>query len=184
MLPVVINFVLFQTVWAISLTGVVYGYPWWGLASLVVFISWHLLTAGTARADLLLALTAVGVGLMVDTLFIQTGLIRYEGRLLYSGIAPLWILGLWANFGLTMNGCMGWLRQRKRLASVLALFFGPLSYYFGIELGAATVRGSAWLLYISIGIAWAIALPVLLELAVRYARRFPPPEQPVAGPTR
>ncbi|MEE4184175.1 MAG: DUF2878 domain-containing protein [Gammaproteobacteria bacterium] len=175
MLPVILNLVFFKLVWAASLAGVVYGYAWWGLGALCCFMIWHGATVPTARADFVLAITAVAIGLVLDTAYVRSGLISYEGNMLWSGAAPLWILALWANFALTMNGCMRWLQTRKPLAAALAFIFGPLSYYGGIALGTATVTGEQWLLFAVIGLAWAVALPLLLSLAVRYADRFSTP---------
>ncbi|MBT8421928.1 MAG: DUF2878 domain-containing protein [Gammaproteobacteria bacterium] len=168
------NLVFFKIVWAASLAGVVIGYAWAGLAMLVLFAGWHARTAPTARADFVLAGIAVIVGLTLDTLYVRAGLIAFEGNLLWNDAAPLWILALWANFALTMNGCLGWLRQRRALAAGLAFVFGPLGYYGGITLGTARVTGDAWVLYLAIGITWAVALPLLLFLASRLSETLHP----------
>ncbi len=171
---IVSNLVFFKIVWAVSLAGVVFGYAWAGLAMLVIFMGWHARTAPTARADFMLAAIAVLVGLGLDTLYVQAGLIVYKGELLWSGAAPLWILALWANFALTMNGCLGWLRQRRALAAALAFVCGPLSYYGGIALGTATVTGDRIVLFGAIGLAWAVALPLLLSLATQFSQNLHP----------
>lgn len=172
MFPVLINLVFFKLVWAASLVGVVLGYAWLGLVVLATFVTWHARSAATAKADFVLAAVAVAIGLLLDSLYVRAGLIVYAGELVWHGAAPLWILALWANFALTMNGCLGWLRQRKRLAAVLAFVFGPLSYYGGISLGTATITGEDWVLFLAIGLAWAVTLPLLLYLAERLAQRF------------
>lgn len=166
---IVSNLVFFKVVWMASLAGVVLGYAWLGLAMLAVFMAWHAGTSPTARADFLLAVVAVCLGLLLDTLYVRAGLIIYEGELLWQDAAPLWILALWANFALTMNGCLGWLRNRRMLAAALAFICGPLSYYGGITLGTATVTGDQVVLFGLIGLAWAIALPLLLTLANKFS---------------
>lgn len=171
---IITNLVFFKVVWAASLIGVVMGYAWAGLAMLSLFIAWHARTAPTARADFVLAGIAVIIGLALDTLYVRAGLIAYEGNLFWSNAAPIWILALWANFALTMNGCLGWLRQRRVLAAALAFVCGPLSYYGGIALGTATVTGESWLLFGAIGVAWAVALPMLLALATRLSATLHP----------
>lgn len=171
---IVTNLVFFKIVWAASLFGVVLGYAWAGLAMLALFVAWHAHAAPTARADFVLAGIAVVIGLALDTLYVRAGLIAYEGNLLWSNAAPIWILALWANFALTMNGCLGWLRQRRVLAAALAFVCGPLSYYGGIALGTATITGDRWMLFAAIGVAWAVALPLLLALATRLSETLHP----------
>ncbi|MGI9291390.1 MAG: DUF2878 domain-containing protein [Gammaproteobacteria bacterium] len=173
-MPIILNLVLFKIVWAMSLAGVVIGYAWLGAAGLVAFMTWHAKTVRTAKADFYLAGVAVLVGLFLDTLYLQSGLIIYQGQTPWSGMAPVWILALWANFALTMNGCMAWLQQRKWLAALLSFIFGPLGYYGGIKLGTATINDNQWLLFFIIGVAWAVAVPLLLTLAARFANRFHP----------
>ena len=177
-----LNFVLFQLVWALSLYGVVIGYAWLGPLSLVGFVIIHAATSRTAKADFAVAVIAVPIGLTLDTLYIRSGLIAYNGELLWSGAAPLWILALWANFALTLNGCLGWLRERLKLAAVLGFVGGPLSYYGGIAVGTATVSGDSALLFGIIGVAWAIVVPFLLWLALQFAERWHPLPTPVISP--
>ncbi len=175
---IISNLLFFKVVWVASLAGVVFGYAWLGLAMLVLFAAWHAGTSPTARADFVLASVAVFMGLLLDTLYIKAGLIVYRGELLWNGAAPLWILALWANFALTMNGCLGWLRERRMLAAALAFVCGPLSYYGGIALGTAKVTGDQVVLFGTIGLAWAVAVPVLLTLAARLSADLHPEAQP------
>jgi len=162
-----INFLLFQAVYTLSLLGVINNVAWIGGLGLAAFVIWHARTAKAAKTDFLLAGIAVVVGLSLDTLYMRSGLIAYEGQLLWSGIAPLWILVLWANFALTLGGCLSWLRGRLALAALLASTGGPLSYYAGIRLGTATVSGDPLLLFSVISITWGIAVPALLWLSMQ-----------------
>lgn len=158
---------LFQVVYTLSLVGVVNNVAWIGGIGLIAFALWHACTATAAKTDFLLAGIAVILGLSLDTLYMRSGLIAYEGQLFWSGIAPLWILVLWANFALTLGGCLSWLRGRLALAALLASTGGPLSYYAGIQLGTATVSGDPLLLFSVISITWGIAVPALLWLSMQ-----------------
>ncbi len=168
------NLFFFKAVWAASLAGVVFGYEWSGLVMLTFFVAWHARKSPTARADFLLAAIAMSIGLVLDTLYIRAGLIVYEGSSLWHSFAPLWILGLWVNFALTMNGCLGWLQQRRMLAGVLSAICGPASYYGGIALGTARVTGDPAILFTAIGLAWAVAVPLLLTMSAHLALTFHP----------
>ena len=172
------NLVLFKVVWALSLYGVISNWPSLGPLALIAFVLCHAWLAPTVKADFMVAMIAMAVGLLLDTLYLRVGLIAYNGNEFWSGAAPLWIIALWANFALTMNGCLAWLQDRRWLASFLAFISGPLSYVGGIALGVATVTGDAWLLYATIGIAWAITVPVLLSTATQFSRRFHPELHP------
>jgi len=172
------NLLFFKLVWLASLLGVAAGYAWLGILTLTLFITWHAATAPTARADFAIALTAMLVGVLLDSLYVSSGLIAYKGELIWSDGAPLWILALWANFALTFNGCLQWLKERRMLAAGLAMVCGPLSYYGGIRLGTATVTGNDIALYALIGLGWSVAVPLLLWLLSRYEKKLRP-EEPV-----
>jgi tetrahydromethanopterin S-methyltransferase subunit D len=78
---------------------------------------------------------------------------------------------LWVNLATTMNVSMAWLRGRYALGAVFGAIGGPLAYYSGAKLGAMTrlpePGGLLW-----IGVAWAIALPLLYGAARKINERF------------
>ena len=167
-----INFLLFQSVYTLSLVGVMNDVSWLGSVALAAFALWHACTASTAKTDFLIAGIAMFVGFLLDTLYIRSGLITYSGSFLWSGVAPVWIVALWANFALTFNGCLRWLRSRLWLAAILACIGSPLSYYAGIRLGTAAIAGDALLLFGLIALTWGIAVPALLWLSAQVEREM------------
>ena len=162
-----INFLFFQSVYTLSLVGVINNAAWLGCLGLAAFAIWHARTTTAPNTDFLLAGIAVIIGASLDTLYMRSGLITYNGELLWSGVAPLWILVLWANFALTLGGCLSWLRDRLPLAALLACTGAPLSYYGGIRMGTAAISGDPVLLFSVISITWGIAVPLLLWMSAQ-----------------
>ena len=80
------------------------------------------------------------------------------------GGVPVWILVLWAAFGTTLNGCLGWLRQKLALAAILGGLLGPLSWYGGVRLGALEIPDPAKG-YLVLGLGWFMLMPVLSWIA-------------------
>lgn len=78
----------------------------------------------------------------------------------FNGIGwpmPLWLIGLWLMFPLTLNHSLAWLAQRP-LWQVLAGIFGAGgSYLGGAALGAAQLSGPSWWL---IPLGWGLWLPL------------------------
>jgi hypothetical protein len=72
------------------------------------------------------------------------------------------------SFALTMNGCLNWLHGRYILAAVLGFLGGPLSYFGGIKLGAATADSLVPVLLV-VAFCYALITPLLLLLAGRLA---------------
>jgi len=159
------NFIFFKVVWALSLVGVSIGSPWLGAAGLCLFIIWHSRTSTHAPADFLLAAFAVVLGTLIDTVNIHTNVLVYEEAWPSEKLAPFWIMVLWANFALLMNGGLRWLQGKYLLAAAIGAFVGPLGYILGVRLGTASYASTKFEFALVTGTAWAIALPLLLFLA-------------------
>ncbi len=160
----IVNLLLFQGVWFLAILGAAAGNGWIGAAGLGIFVIVHHLTSPTAKADCQLALLACLIGAFAETTLVQTHLVSYASNTPFSGFAPVWLLSLWAAFALTMNGCIAWLQNRLVLASFFGATGGPLSYFGGLKLGAATTESETILLLI-IAAIYAAATPLLLYLA-------------------
>jgi hypothetical protein len=172
-LRAIANFIGFQSVWFLSLFGAGSQRAWLGAVALGAFTIWHFVTAANPRADLILVIAACVVGFVVDTTFIQAHLLAYAEPLPFAAVAPYWIIGMWVNFALTLNGSMRWLHGRYLLAAGLGAIGGPLAYVAGIRLGAAELLASAPVVYGVLAVAWSIAVPLLVLATDRANRHWP-----------
>ncbi|MCG8433892.1 MAG: DUF2878 domain-containing protein, partial [Gammaproteobacteria bacterium] len=91
----------------------------------------------------------------------------------HAGVAPLWILMLWAGFSLTLNHSLAWLQKHYFLAALFAAIASPLSYLAGEKLGAVTFTADIAVTATAVSVAWAAALPALLFLAKRWLNQQP-----------
>ena len=158
MIYFVLNFVTFQILWFSNVLGSG-GYDWmWagiiGAIPLFVLTFW----SEFRQNDVLLALTCVGGGFVMDTLWIQLGILD-----LGSTVAPLWICTLWFGLGLTINHSLKWFRDQRVLGPIVVGAFGPVTYFTGQSLGAATILEPTLLPLISI--TWAAFFYLLTVLA-------------------
>jgi hypothetical protein len=164
-----VNLAFFQAVWFLTVISAANGLLWPGLMGLAVFFAVHRFFSVTARAEFILVVGAAFLGLVIEAVFVRTGVLLYQQEMASVAGVPLWMLVMWANFALTMNGCLSWLQGRYLLAAVLGFVGGPLSYLGGIKLGAATAGGALEFVLAAIAICYAIVTPALLFLAQRLA---------------
>ena len=160
-----VNYVLFQSLWAVTIYAVTVGNNWLGPTGLLAVLIVHYRFSKTFKADLLLACLAVLLGLTVETTLVQFHILDYAQPLPFKQIAPLWTLILWANFALTMNGCLQWLQGKHFSAAILGALGAPLSYYAGIQLNAATTGVTVTMMLAVIAAIYALITPALLLLA-------------------
>lgn len=109
---------------------------------------------------------AVVSGLVFDSLLVSAGLVRYPSGMLFTGMAPYWILAMWALFSTTLNVSMAWLKSSLVLASVMGAVFGPLSYLAGQRLGAIELLDTGASM-IALAVIWAFVMPLLIYAANR-----------------
>jgi hypothetical protein len=162
---ILVNVVGFQLGWFACVLGAAHGMPWLGPLLALPILSWHVASATRpARAALLLAVAALA-GLGLDTLLIRAERFAFTQGILVEGFAPHWMVCLWALFASTFNVSLRWMREKPLLAALFGAVGGPLAYWAGARLGAATLLEPAWAGLLLVGLVYAVATPVLLLLA-------------------
>lgn len=165
------NLVSFQVCWFAFVWGGASGRWWLGFIPLAVFAAWQLKASRWPRTDLGLMAVALLFGIAIESAMAASGLFTYASPVPSADWAPLWMLGMWLNFALTINHSMAWFKSKLALGALFGLFGGPLTYWLaGRAWGAVTIAEPQWPALLVLGIAWAIAMPVLCALAVRWVR--------------
>lgn len=166
-----INFIAFQSAWFAAVLGAAHGMPWLGVVAVSIALVLHLALSPNWLPELLLALAAAGTGFVFDSVLIASGSFSPIPYVFPVPFSSLWMVMLWVNLATTMNVSMAWLRNRYALGAVFGAIGGPMAYYSGAKLGAMTrlpePGGMLW-----IGIAWAVALPLLYGAAKMLTERF------------
>jgi hypothetical protein len=176
-MKLLVNFVAFQLGWFACVLGAANGMAWAGPVVVVAAVVLHLATARRPLGELYLVLAAMLVGLVADSLLLATGWLSYPAGLWLPGLAPYWIIAMWALFATTLNVSMGWMRGRPVLTVLMGAVGGPMSYLAGEKLGAIELTQPV-LALAALALAWAVAMPLLMWLAARFdgIREKPVPE--------
>ena len=169
MLPNILNFAAFQATWFTSILGAAAGLPWLGPAAVVLWMGGHLSALGGERGvEWRMLLLAAAFGYAVDSLLVLGGWLFFPAESWVWG-SPPWMVALWVGFTATLSRSLRWLNGRYGVAAVLGLVGGPAAYYAGARLGAVELP-SGFDPALRIGLAWAVALPVLLRVRAALAR--------------
>jgi hypothetical protein len=165
-MAVAVNALLFQAGWFACVLGAAQGLPWIGAIIAVLVIGWHLSRAADPRREVALIAAAGVLGLVFETLLVQSGWVRFDSGMLVAGVAPYWMVALWAIFATTLNVSLRVLRSRLGLAAALGAVGGPAAYYGGAQLGALELA-TAGAALMTIAAGWAVFVPALLGAARR-----------------
>jgi uncharacterized protein DUF2878 len=167
MSPQVWNYLLYQAGWCACVLGAASGHPWLGSGLGVVPIVLHVVWSCRRSDALALALATGAIGLVVDTLQIALGTLRFDVGTLASWLPPPWLVLVWAQFAMTFHFGLRWLQGRPFTAALFGLFGGPLAFLAGRRLGVVALHPALWPSLLSLAVTWAIAMPVALGLAAR-----------------
>lgn len=156
-MKLLLNAVAYQSVWFIAILG---GprYLWCGF----ILLGLHFLFSSKRKADALLMLCLLMMGLVID------GLLKYSGFFSFNNDQfplPLWLLLIWMAFATLPHHSLHWLKGRPLLSALLGAFGGPLAYWAGVRLGAASFGFSLPFSLMLLAVVWALVLPVSMRLA-------------------
>jgi hypothetical protein len=167
-----LNVAAFQAGWFACVLGAAHGLPWIGVAAAAAVVAWHTSGAQQPARELTLVVAALAVGATFDSALATSRWVEFAPPAAAEGVAPYWILALWALLATTLNLSLGWLRGRPALAAALGFIAGPLAYLAGARLGALEILKPAAAL-VALALGWAVVLPLLLALARRLEPRAP-----------
>lgn len=156
-----LNAALFQLTWfAAVLSGVVAGLA----CALLLLI--HGARGGVKTADLVLGSLAAAVGFGLDTVWIHTGILDFNGAV----IAPPWIVVLWLATGLTINHSLQPMARRPLPGAVAAGLMAPASYLAGEGLGAVSIPRPEFLVVVSI--SWFVLFLFVFSTVAPFINRL------------
>ena len=162
------NFLLFQVGWfACVLGGASADMSWIGVALVCGIIAVHLFKANDVRPEIQLILVTVLLGTGWDSLLTTLGMYEFATGLLIDGLAPYWLIAMWALFATTLNVSMTWMKGRYLLAAAVGLIGGPLAYYAGHKLGAVNFSDTASTLT-AVGAGWFFIMPALVFFSDKF----------------
>ena len=168
-MQLMVNFILFQIGWFACVISAARQLEWLALLSIGICIAIHLSIVKDRMSELQIILTAGLMGLIIDSTLISLGVFIPEFSIGVGGIAPLWLVGMWMLFGITINHSLRWLNQRYFIAAVMGFVFAPVAYLAGQRLGALTFPSDYpdYISLLAIGSCWIFVTPLLL-VSTRY----------------
>lgn len=168
MLNRIVNFILFNALWPVCVIGAAHGLAWPGLLLVAVFLAWQWHPRNRQAGDIGLVIVALSVGMFLDTLWVQMGLLSFASPGPWTSLAPIWIAALWIGFALALNHSLAWIKPRPWLAGAAFIVLSPFSYAVAARLGAVEWTAPAWQVIAATGLSWFLLIPYLLKLAKRW----------------
>jgi hypothetical protein len=166
-----LNVALYELGWLACVLGAARGVSAAGALVALALTGVHVLLARRRGDEARLCLLTGLLGMAADSAQTALGVLAFAPLGSPGWLAPLWIVVMWMEFATLFRFALGWLRGRYALAAVLGGVGGPLAYYGGVRLGAATLPAGLTVGLAALALEWAMATPALVWLAGRGADR-------------
>lgn len=148
-----INFVLFQAVWFLSLL-----LEGQSLLFSAVIIGLMFYLSKQKKQDGLLLLKALPIALLLEYITVELGLLSFK-----VDPFPIWLVLLWAALILSLNTSMHFLsRLRLWQVFVVCLIFAPASYWAGARFNVINLGLPLWQFWVAYGVIWSAAFTFIV----------------------
>ncbi|KAF7773004.1 hypothetical protein PMAN_b0660 [Pseudoalteromonas marina] len=148
-----INFVLFQAVWFLSL--LLEGQSLLFSAGIIVLMFY---LSKQKKQDALLLLKALPIALLLEYIAVELGLLSFK-----VDPFPIWLVLLWAALLLSLNTSMHFLsRLRLWQVFVVCLIFSPASYWAGARFNVINLGLPLWQFWVAYGVIWSAAFTFIV----------------------
>ncbi|MGW8195131.1 MAG: DUF2878 domain-containing protein [Desulforhopalus sp.] len=153
-----VNVLSYQTIWFLSVLGGNKG-ALFGLAIVLL----HLLLTDNRKDDLKMVGFMLFVGMLVDGTLHQIGFFSFT-----SGGFPLpfWLIVIWLGLAITPHHSLAWLKKHPWYSMLFGALGGPLAYWAGVRLGAASFNWPPTPSLIILAVIWGLLWPVVMHFSV------------------
>lgn len=159
----IVHQLVLNGIWCACAFGALWGLPWLGVAAAMPWLVWDVHHRPACAPGLALIAVAGLFGATADLVLIGVGGLDYVGLDEGARFGPLWIVALWMVFATTANVSLTWLRGRVRVAAVLGIAGGILSYVSARRLGVVAFELTDLATLLSLVLVWGIGVPLLVE---------------------
>ena len=165
----VLNFILFQTVWFLTIWSASVSRPFLGVTLIVFIAIGYIFISKCFINQFLFFLGVACIGLWVDSSLINLHILYIESIKIGSlQLSPPFMVLLWVNLATTFDYSLNWIQKRYVLGSVFGGIGGSSSYYAGVKLNAAQLGQPEWISLLYIGVTWAIVFPLLQVIWTKF----------------
>ena len=161
------NLVLVQAGWFACVLGAAHGLPWLGTLGMLAILAWHLSRTPRPLLELRLVAATIALGIVLDGTLLASGAVEFPNGQWFTLLTPHWMMALWAEFAISLNVCLRWLKSKLWLAAALGAVAGPMSFLAGMRLGAVQILNPVLALAM-LALGWALLMPLLLALSKRF----------------
>ena len=128
----------------------------------------HALVNRCELSEWLCIVLCASLGVLLDGALHAFGILQFATPSVFG--VPFWLVAVWLIFATTLNHSLRWLQTHRYWAIWLGASTAPLSYWGGVQLGAAHWGRAIPQALAIIALCWGLLLP-LLSAMMRHRTR-------------
>ena len=152
-----VNLLIYNLIWLICVLGG-NSLAWLGL----ILVAGHFLVSPSRRRDALLATVMLVIGVIVDGTLVGIGFFSFIPD---QFPIPLWLATIWLALATLPNHSLSWMKARPLLSALFGALGGPLAYWGGVRLGAATLNWPLLESLLLLAVVWGLLWPLIMLLS-------------------
>ncbi len=161
-----VNVAINQVIWFLCVLG---GNA--GALFALPFLALNILLSHKRRADLQMIALLLAIGVCLDGVLQGIGFFSFRS----TGFPiPLWLAVIWAALASLPHHSLAWMKKRLLLSALFGLLGGPMAYWAGVRLGAATFHWPLLPSLVFLAVVWSLLWSGVMAVATR--QQLPPPE--------
>jgi Protein of unknown function (DUF2878) len=164
---IVSNFLAFQVAWFVCVWGGAHERVGLGVLWVAITVVAHIVLAPRVKTEATLVALVTLLGTVWESAVVVMGLVRYPFGNFFALMPPIWIIAMWALFAIVLNVSLRWMKGRPLTAAIFGFMGAPLSYWAGYRMGAIQTDGLP-LFLIAQAAGWAVLMPLVVRLAMRF----------------
>ena len=161
----ILNVTFYEIGWFFCVLGGAWDYPLAGALFALALCAVHLFLSKSRSSEAKLMLTACLLGVIIDSAQQALGLFTFKSNQNWVLWLPPWVFVIWAQFATLFRYALFWLKGRYFLAALFGSLGGPLAYWAGIRLGAASFGPDPVAAILCLGVVWAVVIPALCYIS-------------------
>ena len=173
-----VNYALYQVGWFACILGAAWGRPIAGALLAAALIVVHLAITAERALELRLLAFTLAVGLLAEWGQLRGGTYAWIAGTVRPGMAPPWLLLMWAQFATTFRWSLRGIMTVPSRAALFGALGGPIAFIAGERLGAVRLAAPVAPALLRLSVVWSVALAVCAIAARRTIPAPPAPARP------
>lgn len=158
-MKILVNVLTYQAIW---FSGIMWGNQGAILGCILLVI--HLARSECRAADLKMMGFLLILGFLVDGTLQQVGFFSFTTP---GFPIPFWLLVIWLGLGVTPHHSLKWLKNKLLLACLFGALGGPVAYWAGTRMGAATFNWPLPSSLFVLVLVWSALFPAIMLFSTK-----------------